>query len=224
MSAERRKNDRTKKRLSCSLSVEGRQHPGVVLDISATGLFVQTGASPKPGARAEVECFVTGQAEPLALIASVARRQVVPAHLRGVAKGGLGLHIEQAPEEYYRYVSEVMGFELAEAKDPVASPDETSAATSEVDETSEKGASSEEASAESAARLKEKTRKLALIRMRELSAPPPPSSTFRIRVRCGARSRTLSVSAGSEQEARAQAVAEAGEGDWEVCACERQRQ
>jgi hypothetical protein len=218
LSRNRRKNERTKKRLSCTLQVEGLRHSGVVLDVSATGLFVQTGASPKPGARVQVECFVTGQVEPLALAATVARRQVVPAHLRGVVKGGMGLHIQHAPEEYYRYVCEIMGFELTEAKDPTAP-----AATSGAEQTSGEGESPEEAGADSRVRLREKTRRLALVRMRELSRPPPPGSTFRVRVRCGPRSRTLSVSAGSEQEARAQALQEAGEGDWEICACERKR-
>jgi hypothetical protein len=147
--------------------------------------------------------------EPLHLIATVARRQVVPAHLRGVVKGGLGLHIERAPEEYYRYVCEIMGLEIAEAKDPIEPHDESSATTSEVDGTSGENESSDEASADSAVRLKQKTRRLVLLRMRELSAPPTPSSTFRIRIRCGTCSCTLSVSAGSELKARAQALAEA---------------
>jgi hypothetical protein len=52
---ERRRAERIKQRLTCELIIGDRRHPGIVLDISETGLFVQTSASPPPGERARLD-------------------------------------------------------------------------------------------------------------------------------------------------------------------------
>ena len=41
---ERRRAERVKTRLTCVLIIGDRRHPGIVLDISETGLFIQTSA------------------------------------------------------------------------------------------------------------------------------------------------------------------------------------
>ena len=38
--------DRVKQRLTCELVIGDRNHQGIVLDLSKTGLFIQTSASP----------------------------------------------------------------------------------------------------------------------------------------------------------------------------------
>lgn len=45
---EKRRQQRTKKRLACEIVVEGQRHAAIVRDTSPSGLFVQTRARPKP--------------------------------------------------------------------------------------------------------------------------------------------------------------------------------
>jgi hypothetical protein len=96
---ERRKTHRSRHRLTCELVLGDRRHPGIVLDVSQTGLFVQTSAAPPPGERVRVRLQPAGGAE-LELEASIARRYAVPARLASVARGGVGLRIESAPDDY----------------------------------------------------------------------------------------------------------------------------
>ncbi len=49
-----RVDPRFKKRMSCRLKQEQRTYAGLVLDVSRTGLFVQTSAGAKPGDEVEV--------------------------------------------------------------------------------------------------------------------------------------------------------------------------
>jgi hypothetical protein len=103
----RRAEPRIKKRISCELTVAERQFRGVVLDLSSHGLFVQTAAKPDPGQTVALAIAAPGRREPLVLEARVARAKLVPPKLRAVAQGGVGLHIEEPPEEYRRFVEEV---------------------------------------------------------------------------------------------------------------------
>ena len=99
-SVDRRRAERTRRRMACSLWVGQRRHTGIVLDISATGLFIQTSASPPPN--------------------SVVK--AVPPRLITVAHGGLGLRIENAPEAYFTLV--------ASLQDPDSTLSETAASGS----------------------------------------------------------------------------------------------
>jgi Tfp pilus assembly protein PilZ len=101
---DRRKVERTRKRMACQL-VHGRQRfSGVVLDVSASGLFVQTKAKPGLGEAVSVEIAIPGEREPIRLETSVARVHVVPAQLVTVAQGGVGLRILNAPEPYFQLI------------------------------------------------------------------------------------------------------------------------
>jgi hypothetical protein len=100
---ERRGVERLKQRLTCELVMGDRRHPGIVLDVSPTGLFVQTSASPPPGERVRLKLRRSGGAE-IEVEASVARRYVVPRRLVSVARGGVGLRIESAFDEYLQLV------------------------------------------------------------------------------------------------------------------------
>ena len=67
---------RTKKRLACTLLIEGNRLAGIVLDLSATGFFVQTSANPKPGTRFNLELDLPGEPERALLAVRVARKEV----------------------------------------------------------------------------------------------------------------------------------------------------
>ncbi len=96
---------RTRKRLACSIQLEDRRWTGLVLDISATGLFIQTGAKLDPGARVTLELEAPGSTETLRIDARVVRRRSVPAQLKSVSQAGVGVQIGQAPEGYYAMVA-----------------------------------------------------------------------------------------------------------------------
>jgi hypothetical protein len=100
---ERRRADRSRQRLSCELLIGDRCHPGIVLDLSSTGLFVQTSVSPPPGERIRVKLRPPGGAE-VELEASVARRYAVPVRLVSAARGGIGLRVESASTDFLQLV------------------------------------------------------------------------------------------------------------------------
>jgi hypothetical protein len=88
--------------------VNGQRYTGIVIDISATGLFVQTSAAPKPGTPVMLELQLPN-GDLLPLHANVARRRNVPAHLKSIAQGGVGLCLEGAPEAYFQLIEDLQG-------------------------------------------------------------------------------------------------------------------
>lgn len=92
---------RTKRRMACRISIGGQRFSGVVLDLSSSGLFVQTTARPRAREFVSVELSVVGRRERVRLDAQVARVFLVPAQLVAVAQGGLGLRITNAPESFF---------------------------------------------------------------------------------------------------------------------------
>ena len=92
--AESRTAPRSKNRLPCMLRTEESRHSALVLDVSATGLFVQTSASLNPGTELVVELNPPGR-DALLLKGQVARQKVVPLLLKAVEHGGLGSRVSQ---------------------------------------------------------------------------------------------------------------------------------
>jgi Tfp pilus assembly protein PilZ len=100
--------------MPCSLTVTGRRHAGVVLNVSPRGLFVQTRAKISPGESVEISLCAPTHAREIELSAMVVWRRMVPAVLVAVAQGGCGVRIQHATESFYEYLSTVLP--------PVASP------------------------------------------------------------------------------------------------------
>ena len=111
---EDRRAPRFKTRLPCELMIGGRRHSGIILNVSPVGCFAQTSAQPPIGAKVEARINTRSSKSPIAVVATVARIQVVPPSLRAVADGGVGLSIQYAPESYYTYLAT-----LPLAADPV---------------------------------------------------------------------------------------------------------
>jgi Tfp pilus assembly protein PilZ len=96
-----RAEPRFKKRIPCKLKRSRSTFSGLVVDISRTGLFVQTSASASTGDEVEV---MLGAKEPevdVVLVANVVWQRKVPPQLRSAVEGGLGLQIRYATEPYY---------------------------------------------------------------------------------------------------------------------------
>ena len=102
-----RVSDRTKRRTPCSFSMNGRRQNGFVLDLSRTGLFIQTSADPNPGERLDIEIVLDDKVLPMHV--EVARRKKVPPQLLTVAQGGIGVRILSAPEAYYTALADLTG-------------------------------------------------------------------------------------------------------------------
>jgi Tfp pilus assembly protein PilZ len=81
----------------------------MALNLSKSGLFIQTSAGPPRGAAVVVDLDVADDSETISIEASVVWRRVVASHLRTISQGGVGLRIESAPEAYYQFLSGVVG-------------------------------------------------------------------------------------------------------------------
>jgi hypothetical protein len=185
--------ERTKQRAACTLTLDGRRHNGFVLDLSQSGLFIQTSATPAPGQRLDIELVIRG--ETLAMHVEVVRRKAVPAQLLTVAHGGIGVRILAAPELFYQLLTTTRGpstggtrrapgVERAAGSPPPARPAQPRRGPAPA---------------------------------RAPVAPRVPAVRFRVRVsaRHGARSRTLQVEAADEAAARREVSEELGD-DWKI--------
>ena len=108
---DKRREPRMKKRIACALWIKGVRQHGIVLDLSSKGLFVQTSAKPTPGEAIRIELTLPGQTKPTTLMATVARVRMVPPALLSVAQGGIGLMLQNPPEEYFVFVGRVAHIE-----------------------------------------------------------------------------------------------------------------
>lgn len=121
--AENRTAKRHRWRLPCEVIFEGASMRAFVLDLSSTGLFVQTGARMRPGSDVEVRLQVANLPEPLLLRARVARTRQVPAQLTTVAHGGVGLRLRDVPKQYLDAIRKLdSGAGLRASETPKPSP------------------------------------------------------------------------------------------------------
>ena len=100
---ERRGHPRVEWRLPCKLLVDGRVHHSSLWDVSVCGFFVTTGARLRPGTPAVV-AFDTPDGEHFVLEVSVPHERPVAHSLSDLLPGGVGLHVEQPPPAYLRWV------------------------------------------------------------------------------------------------------------------------
>lgn len=126
--SESRAAKRHKWRLPCEIVSEGRSQRAIVLDLSESGLFVQTGTRLPPGAEVEVRVRLADSAEIVTLRAQVARNKQVPPQLTSVARGGVGLKILDAPLAYYEQVNSLDN-NSGKQSVPAATPGTTGAPT-----------------------------------------------------------------------------------------------
>ena len=97
------------------------------MDVSPHGVFVQTSARLKPGAIVELELGI-GPDETLQMQARVTHAKLVPPELRSIAKGGLGLHIDLPPQEFFEFFANLTRTDLPGGKAQKAKiPAETTA-------------------------------------------------------------------------------------------------
>ncbi len=98
---------RFRKRLPCDVRVGDTRYPGLVTNLSRSGLFVQTEARAATGQLVAVALGAPTVTPGIALRARVMWQRAVPAALRGTLTGGFGVAIEAAPEAYYAFLDAV---------------------------------------------------------------------------------------------------------------------
>jgi c-di-GMP-binding flagellar brake protein YcgR len=96
---ERRGSDRIRRRVACTFEYEGCTHEGVVADVSAGGLFLQTDAGIALGSELTLSLRDPGRGE-VALRGRVVRRRFTPAAIARWIRRGVGIQILSAPETY----------------------------------------------------------------------------------------------------------------------------
>lgn len=208
-----RVTNRIKKRISCALKHGERRHAGIVLDVSKTGLFVQTSAKPRPGDEVEVALSMPGRKESVTVRARVARTKLVPPQLLTVAQGGVGLHIENAPQDYLEFVERV--------SQPVKFARVSILQKKEDEPPKKKGVSRH--ARDRLAALRERSSRVGAASSptpRRISREKTPYTKLpRFRVRLlqmeTSVSRSFIVSCQSEEEARDRVVSEMGD-DWKI--------
>ncbi|MEB2345092.1 MAG: PilZ domain-containing protein [Deltaproteobacteria bacterium] len=189
--AEQRIARRIRRRMACELKADGRQQRAIVIDLSHTGLFVQTSARLSPGTQVELLLQFEGDREPLLLRAAVARQKAVPSNLTSVAQGGIGLRIVDAPRAYYELVGETA------APVPAAAPTIPPASSPRPPMPAADPKTAPEAPPSS-----------------------PPRFRVRVKQSDGPRSRILDIAAETAERASAAALAQVGAG-WEALGAER---
>ena len=102
---ERREDPRNRRRIPCEFQHQGDHYRGIAVNISRSGLFIQTDATLEPGAELEVE-LLGDQFEGASFRAEVARRRATPALLAAVIRPGLGVRIVEAPDSFFEMLGE----------------------------------------------------------------------------------------------------------------------
>jgi hypothetical protein len=114
---------RSKRRFPCVFVANEQRYHGIVLDVSRTGMFVQTDATIPPGTRLELDLIATGNVPDLEMRGVVTRRRVVPALLANAVQRGIGVRILEAPREWgLAFQLEPLDAPIREASAPASRP------------------------------------------------------------------------------------------------------
>lgn len=107
--AERRQLARVRKRLGCEIRARNHRHFGMVLNLSAEGLFIETSANIAPGTPVGLSLAVEHERIRFELQGRVARLVRTPASPARVARSGLGVKLEEPPASYRAFVAKLLG-------------------------------------------------------------------------------------------------------------------
>ena len=100
---ERRGGFRRREKLPCKLLIDGRKRAGMLRDLAAGGLFVETRDDVPPGADVIV-AFQASESHRFVVEALVARKSPVSRSLAGLASRGCGLRIQDPPRSYLHWL------------------------------------------------------------------------------------------------------------------------
>lgn len=98
---ESRRAERQKRRFVCEIVHEDERHDGIVMNLTADGVFVLTSAMIPPGTQVRIEISELQEVPQMTLRAIVIRQRLVPDESSRLMLQGLGMQILQAPSAYY---------------------------------------------------------------------------------------------------------------------------
>lgn len=101
---ERRGGNRLSRRLICEIETSGARSSGIVRDLSAHGLFVQTLVSPAPNSIIELIFSGSGDQPPIRIEAGVARKLRTPRRLQSTVPSGIGVEVIPPRDAYQRWI------------------------------------------------------------------------------------------------------------------------
>jgi hypothetical protein len=96
----KRQFKREKHRIGCQFNYDGREHSGIIGDISARGLFVNSSVKPPEGVEIELMMREPALGE-IVIRGRVARLSKTHRAVRIVAPSGFGMTVESAPEAFF---------------------------------------------------------------------------------------------------------------------------
>jgi len=98
---EKRKQRRTRKRLTCELVIGESRQTVLVRDLSPEGLFVQTRAKVDPNHRVRLFFAAKDDLPEVEVEARVARKRNTPPRLQSSVPSGIGLEVIDPPDAYF---------------------------------------------------------------------------------------------------------------------------
>jgi len=109
--------ERIRKRIPCNVSFRDARRSGMVLNLSQSGLFVQTTVSASRGDDVDLLLNMPHLPEPIPIRAKIVWSRRVDPQFRSVVQGGFGARIEAASERYFGVLQDIADMRSA----PVAS-------------------------------------------------------------------------------------------------------
>ncbi len=97
---ERRREERTRRRIGCKILVDDQSHEGIVLETSTRGILVQSEAPTSCGAKVRIRLFDADGETVTELDGLVNHRREVPRRLAKLTAGKLGLTLVSIPQSY----------------------------------------------------------------------------------------------------------------------------
>jgi len=98
-----RRFPRARLRVPCRLRTSSKEpyKAGFLVDISASGIFVQTATRAEPGTAVEILVDLEEGSEPVQLDTTAVRLKQSHRAVKSVLQGGLALRINKAPERFF---------------------------------------------------------------------------------------------------------------------------
>src|SRR5512145_1320572 len=96
----RRGSQRIKRRIPCEFDYDGHSYAGIVVDLSAEGMFLQADTAIEPGSDLALRLRPERAAE-VAVRGRVVRRRFTPAVLATMIRRGVGILLRDTPPAYF---------------------------------------------------------------------------------------------------------------------------
>ncbi|NNL86543.1 MAG: PilZ domain-containing protein [Myxococcales bacterium] len=103
--------ERIRKRVPCDIRLRDARRSGMVLNLSRSGLFVQTTVAAKPGEDVELLLNAPQTRIAIPVNAQIVWNRVVNPQFRSVVQGGFGARIRAASDDYYELLRDYAPFD-----------------------------------------------------------------------------------------------------------------